>query len=266
MRRIRSLAYRTDLIFPAYDGEVLERGDHLVVKTPKNPGYYWGNYLLFFDPPEPGDFTRWRGLFEDEIGRPPEIKHQVFGWDDPSGSEGAAGLFLEAGFRLVRNEVLAAESLRRPRPPVGDMELRPLGTGADWEQAVENQVACREPEFAEAEYREFRQRDMERYRSMSESGLGQWYGAFVEGQLVADLGIFYSGTVGRYQVVETHPNYRRRGIGGALLFEAGRLSIEDRNLDKLLIVAEEGAAAARLYGTLGFRKVETQLGLEKWPQ
>jgi hypothetical protein len=44
--RIRSLGYRTDLIFARAHGQVANRGDHLVIRTPSNPGFYWGNFLL----------------------------------------------------------------------------------------------------------------------------------------------------------------------------------------------------------------------------
>jgi hypothetical protein len=44
---VKSLGYRTDLIFPTFDGEIIDRGDYLVIRTPKNPTFYWGNFLLF---------------------------------------------------------------------------------------------------------------------------------------------------------------------------------------------------------------------------
>lgn len=56
--QVRSLGYRTDLIFPAFDGQITDRGDYLVVRTPSNPTFYWGNFLLFDRPPGDGDFER----------------------------------------------------------------------------------------------------------------------------------------------------------------------------------------------------------------
>ena len=50
---IRSLGWRTDLIFPRFDGVVTDRGDYLVVRTPSNPGFYWGNFLLLDAPAGP---------------------------------------------------------------------------------------------------------------------------------------------------------------------------------------------------------------------
>ena len=44
---VRSLGYRTDLMISAINGEVTDRGDYLVIRTPSNPTYYWGNFLLY---------------------------------------------------------------------------------------------------------------------------------------------------------------------------------------------------------------------------
>ena len=43
----RSLGWRTDLIFARFDGKVAPRSDHLVIRTPPNPTFWWGNSLLF---------------------------------------------------------------------------------------------------------------------------------------------------------------------------------------------------------------------------
>jgi hypothetical protein len=57
--KITSLARQTDLIFHEYDGEVLDRGNYVAIRTPKNPGYHWGNYLIFSLPPNREAVTQW---------------------------------------------------------------------------------------------------------------------------------------------------------------------------------------------------------------
>lgn len=261
---VSSLGYRTDLIFPAFGGEIVDRGHYLVIRSPANPTYYWGNYLLFSNPPQEGDYRRWRDLFAREIGGLPEIEHQAFGWDSPEGDEGVVQPFLQAGFRLIRSVVMTSDGLCSPVHPSHFVNIRPLKSDADWEQAIENQVMCREPDFDESGFRLFRRRQMDRYRQMAESGLGDWFGAFVGKRLLADLGIFKDGEIGRFQSVQTHPDFRRRGIAGTLVFEAGRQAMTEHHLKTLVIVAEESSNAAQLYESLGFRPVEKQLGLEWW--
>ncbi len=263
---IKSLGYRTDLIFHAFDGEIIDRGDYLVLRTPTNPTFYWGNFLLFSQPPREGDFREWRYIFAQEIGAPPEVEHQVFGWDSPEGELGVVQPFLQAGFRPVRYVVLTSSEPCRPARPADLVSIRALKTAAEWEQAIDNQVVCREPEFEEGGYRVFRERQMDRYRKMVASGLGDWFGAFVGQRLVADLGLFHDESLGRFQSVQTHPDFRRHGIAGTLIFEASRQARAAYDLHTLVIVAEQVSSPARLYESLGFEPTEKQVGLEWWPQ
>lgn len=158
--RVRSLGYRTDLKFPAFEGQIVDRSEYMVIRTPANPGYYWGNYLLFENPPAGGDFQRWRDLFIREIGGPPQFEHQAFGWDSPEGEEGLIQPFLEAGFRLNRNSGMISQRLRAPQSAAQGVDIRPLRTDSDWELAVRDQIQCRELDFDEMEYGEFRRRSM----------------------------------------------------------------------------------------------------------
>jgi len=264
--KIQSLGYRTDLIFRSFDGQIIDRGDYLVIRTPTNPAFHWGNFLLFSHPPREGDIDVWRDLFAKEIGIPPSTEHQVFGWDSPDGKEGVVQPFIEAGFYLDCSVVLTSSEPRIPTRSSSLVNIRTLETEADWEQAVENQVGCREPEFDESEYREFQKKQMARYRTMTTSGHGDWYGAFIEQKLVADLGLYHHEGVGRFQSVETNPDFRRRGIAGKMIVEASRQAREKYNLHTLVIVADQDSDPARLYTSLGFELTEKQVGLEWSPQ
>ncbi len=62
MRDRSSLGYRTDLFVRAFDGVVEDRGRHIVVRTPSNPGFWWGNFLLYpLDRPGSGRRLHVRG-------------------------------------------------------------------------------------------------------------------------------------------------------------------------------------------------------------
>jgi len=261
---LRSLAYRTDLIFPAFDGIILDRGDYLVVRTPSNPTFYWGNFLLFRSPPRTGDERRWPKVFADEIGSPPAVRHQTFGWDSPQGDLGAAAAFVSQGFRLSASSVLTASAVHPPPRLVDSIDVRRLGTEDEWHQALENQIRCRDPEHDEPGYRTFKEAEMARYRRMAEAGLGGWFGAFVGGRLVADLGLYRSGEVGRYQTVETHPEHRCRGYAGTLVYQSARQGFIDMGLRTLVIVADADSSAELLYHSIGFVPTERQVGLERW--
>jgi GNAT superfamily N-acetyltransferase len=146
-----------------------------------------------------------------------------------------------------------------------EMTIRPLESRSDWEKAVENQVLCREPQFSARSYRRFRRAQMARYKAMAAKGLGAWYGAFRGDDLVADLGIIANAGLGRYQSVQTHPEFRRKGIGGELVYSAGVHAQTRFGIQTLVIVAEADSPAEGLYRSIGFHFREHQLGLERFP-
>lgn len=261
---LRSLAWRTDLIFPAFDGVLLERRDYLVVRTPSNPTFYWGNFLLFRRPPSPGDVERWPRLFAEEIGAPPRVRHQTFGWDSPEGEAGATEAFVAHGFRLLHSSVLTASSVAPSPHLTEEIVVRPLDSDGDWHQATENQIRCREDGHAEAGYRFFKEAEMARYRRMAQAGRGAWFGAFLGTVLVADLGIFHTGDLGRFQSVETHPAHRRRGYAGTLVYRAARHALAHMGVGTLVLVADAGSPAERLYRSVGFLPSEQEVALERW--
>jgi GNAT superfamily N-acetyltransferase len=260
---VRSLGYRTDLIFPTFDGVIIDRGDYLIIRTPSNPSFYWGNFLLFDHPPQEGDHMNWPELFVKEIGTPPQVEHQAFGWDTTTNEMGTIQPFLKSGFLLEHSAVLTAQRDNLISKFSPDVTLHRLQSEEDWNQSIENQVICREPMFSESGYRIFRQRQVKRYRDMVSHGLGAWFGAFSGSQLVADLGIFCDRELGRYQSVQTHPDFRRQGIAGALVYKAALYALDHFNLETLVIVAETDSPAERLYRSIGFQLTEHQLGLWK---
>lgn len=263
---VQSLGYRTDLIFPAFDGEIIDRGNYLVIVTPTNPTFYWGNFLLFSSPPGPGDLNHWKSIFADEIGARLNAEHLAFAWDTVTGELGQVKPFLDNGFNLIQSVVLTTDQVNPPPKYNHEIVVRPITLAGEWEQAFQNQVACRSPEFSLAGYQVFKKQQMGRYRQMTRAGLGVWLGAFLEEQLVADLGVFVTGRIGRFQQVGTHPDFRRRGICGTLVYQASRYALEYLAVKTLVMVADENYHAAKIYESIGFRPTERQVSLEWWAE
>jgi hypothetical protein len=77
--QVTSLGFRTDVALRVGEGaEVADRGDYLVVRTPDNPDYWWGNFLLLAAWPEPGTGDRWLARFAAEF---PLAQHIALGVD-----------------------------------------------------------------------------------------------------------------------------------------------------------------------------------------
>lgn len=257
---LHSLGYRTDMIFARFHGKVKDLGDAVCIAHPESPGFYFGNLLVFRDPPQAQDRPRWEALFAEHVGTLPRTRHRLFGWDMPATREADVQDFLRVGYRLEESLVMSAPHLNAPPRLNAQAEYRPLrDTDKEWAQAVENQVAGREEDHDEARYREFKTSQFRGYRAMSRAGLGFWYGAFVEGRLVADLGVFSDGMrLLRFQSVATHPDFRRQGLCGSLTFFAGEHARTHFGAQELVIVADDHAEAKRVYASVGFEETERQ--------
>lgn len=256
--QITSMAFRTDMIFWRRDGVVADRGDYYLVSTPSNPTYFGGNLLLFERPPAEGDAPRWLAWFEREFGHTPEVRHKMFIWDvresDPAP---ALGGFIEAGFEPPELRITLLTEGVHPPPKVNrEIEVRTIETVEEWDVIVEAQVAARDARFEEELFRGYQTRRINSLRRLIEAGVGKWYGAFLGGKLVADMGIFRDGDVARFQSVQTMPEYRRRGICGTLVYEVSRRAFAEWGVKTLVMVADEGYHAAKIYESVGFEPKE----------
>jgi GNAT superfamily N-acetyltransferase len=259
--KLRSLGFQTDLIFVRFDGKVTDRDDYLVAETPENPTYYWGNFIIFKRAPQLGDFARWREIFDREFAHAPRVRHMAVAWDDPEGELGYLQPFMDSGFELEAGVVLTASQLKPPPQAKIEVEIRPISTDQEWKDAIACQVATRNPDQTIPEYTDFVQARLGRMRRMVAAGRGQWFGAFFKGKLVADLGIFKEGTLARYQSVGTLPDFQRQGIAGTLVAQAGQFAFEKMGVERLIIVADQGHHAEKLYRSIGFSETEKMVGI-----
>src|SRR5436190_1618861 len=92
-------------------------------------------------------------------------------------------------------------------------------------------------------------------------GRGMWLGGFLGDELVAGLGIFHDGEIGRYQQVCTHPKFIRRGICSRLVYQSALYAFDKMNLKELVMCAYEEYHAARIYESVGFKPVQQEFGL-----
>lgn len=258
-----SLVYGTAQIFHRADGEVVDRGDYLCIRTPENPTFYWGNYLLFSAPPKAGDLAHWEAQFQADIeAKHPQSCHRAFGWLGPKGE---TAQFIDAGYALSEAVALACQQPQLPPHANRLVEVRPIASEADWADAIALQVLCRDALHTEADYYLFKLAQFASYRRMVEAGIGYRYGAWLEGRLVAELGIFHGeGGIARYQNVCTHPAWRRQGIAGRLVYQAGKHALATFDARKLVIVAEE-EGPQRLYRSIGFVPEDMAYGVDKAP-
>lgn len=252
---LKSPGLKTDIEIARLENILKERDEYLVVETPDNPGYYWGNFLIFPSPPTEIDQKRWESLFSKEFEHQPKVKHQAFTWDAPKRGSNFSGFEQEEASELTLTKAV--------KPPHFNekIEVLPIKTDAHWEAALYNQMSTRQESFAYEPYFRFKKAQMDRYRRMSEAGHGNWYGAFIEGQLVGDCGFYVFGKIGRFQSVGTHPDHRRKGVCATLIYEC---LCQNPQAKTSVIVAELGTAD-RVYRSVGFQGNQSIFQLTRRP-
>ena len=257
--KVRSLGYRTDLAILALEGsQITDRGDHLVIRTPDNPDYWWGNFLLL-QGLKPGSGGDWMARFAAEF---PDARHIALGLDETDAGVIDPGEL--AGMTMEQNAVMTATSVHAPPRPNSEAVLRTLEGDADWRQSLELAAAVHAGEpGGDAGFLTAR---VAAKRALTEAGHGAWFGAFLDGTLVSQLGLIITGKSGlaRYQSVETHPAGRRRGLAGTLVWHAAATAPAD-DTSTLVMVADPGDFAIRVYRSVGFTVTETQLGFIRQP-
>lgn len=262
MRPIVSLNHQTDLMMAGFRSQILDRGDYLLVRTPQSPGFHWGNYLLWERAPVAGDLERWRALFRQEFPDAGLVRHEAFTWD--TFEPGGVAEFLGAGFQLHATVALSTQRVEMPPRTNLAVSVRPVVHEAEFEAAIEGQLETRDPAFDRDRYFDFCQRQMALYREMIAAGRGLWWGAFAGEELVGSLGVFHSQGLARYQVVTTHRQHQRQGICARLVYEAGRHALEHFGVHTLVMAAEAGSDAARIYQSAGFCARETSYALSRF--
>jgi len=235
------LGWHTDIaVRRAGDSLVEVRRDHLLVRTPGNPEFHWGNFVLVTDATAVDDADRWVTTFEQEF---PGAPHRAIGLVvEPHDDEAwhAHGLAVE------HEDVLSTHARPEPAPLADGYEVRQLSSADDWAQSTVLEI----DEFPDDE--DFQRRAVRTRADMSDRGVAGWFGAFRAGRLAAQLGIVDCGDgIARYQAVLTGKEHRQRGLASHLIGTAAQWAAE-RGAHTWVIVADADSPASRLYQSRGF--------------
>lgn len=240
---VDSLAFRTDLALAALAGsEVEDRGDHVVVRTPATEEV-------------PGWLDRFAATF-------PASRHLAFGVDGADGSVEDLAPLRRAGLSTEAMTVMTATEVHEPPRPNRAATYRPLVSDDDWSQQLELGLAGEDEHHS----RGFVAAKTAAERSLTGRGTGEWWGAFVDVRLAASMGLIaVSPGLARFQQVKTHPDARGRGLAGTLVHEVSRFGFEELGATTLVMVADPGYLAIRIYRSVGFADTEAQLMAQRKP-
>lgn len=268
--------WRTDFTMHGVAAWVGERDDCLVVRTPGNPTFYWGNCLLLAEPPRDDALAHWLARFEAEIAAlQPESRHVALGVNTPYAGEQLPA-WQAAGFELHVNAVMRLLPGGLHAPPAAKLPavtVRPIvwqGPGAEIEAIVELECADTHG-FEPVAYRAYRRRLFEHYAVLHQRGQCEWFGVWVgepgQAVLAADCGLLRDrpgpGATGRFQRVATHPAWRRRGLCSALVHHVSRHALQAWQVAEVIMVADPDDVAIGIYRRLGFAEFEREWCLER---
>jgi ribosomal protein S18 acetylase RimI-like enzyme len=250
-----SIAFATDVVARVAEGGTVERADGFrVIRTPANPAFRWGNFLLADAGADLTDPERWASRHRRAF---PDLDFVTVGVDaaEPCIQETA---WRAAGFEVERSVVLRAPAVDVRRR---DEEAAEPAGNTDWAGVLAVWLAegSDEPDFAA-----FERIRITAERAAVEAGRAAWLGIRDEARIVSTLGVLPAGGgVARYQNVGTLAPYRRRGLAGRLVRAGADLAASRWGCTELVIVADADGPAIDLYRRLGFRDAETQLQLTR---
>jgi ribosomal protein S18 acetylase RimI-like enzyme len=258
---VSSLAFRTDLAILGLAGaEIEDHGSRLVVRSPANPAYYWGNFYLLDRPPAAGEVDGLVAAYDADF---PDSVHRAFGVDGTADQSAALAALVAAGPDLDAGTVMTATSVGPPPRPDDQAVYRRLESDDDWAQRVEVSAAVnsdRDP----VRYLDFATTKAAHDRVVCEAGHGAWWGAFLDGRLASVMGLVdCGGGLARFQSVETRPDLRGRGLAGTLVHRVATYGFDEIGARTLVMVADPDYLAIRIYRSVGFDDTEVQTQLQQ---
>jgi GNAT superfamily N-acetyltransferase len=196
----------------------------------------------------------------------PDAEHRAIGFDGADRPIGELDWFVAHGFEAEAQTVMTATKVHEPAHPNTDAIYRRLQSEVDWVQSIELGVRCNERQLEPEAYRRFLSAQAAIRRRLDQSETGGWFGAFLHGQLVSQMGLISAGSgLARFQSVETDPDHRRRGLAGSLVHFVSVFGFDELRARSLVMVADPNYFAIDLYRAVGFAETEVQLQVERPP-
>nr|WKF61802.1 hypothetical protein HUO10_006334 [Paraburkholderia busanensis] len=245
-----NLGLATDLLLHAETGSVTSHERYIVVRTPQAPDYFFGNLLVLHDRPHINQLARIEDDFARLVGTPPAIAHRTFTWPETAVDAVNLDAFVARGYDATICRVLAATP-EQVQPAVSrtHIDIRPFRSQRDWDDWAAMQLANM-PDPADPVSQRYIAYQQRAHRSLIGRGFGEWWSAFVDGEQVGSLGLFFFDRIGRFQSVVTGERHRSQGICRTLVSEVIRQTAG--SADRLVMVADENYHAGRIYEGLGF--------------
>lgn len=239
---------------------------HLVLQTAWRQDLREGNALHVGEVVDDGQVDRWVRAFAERLGHLPSIEHVTVRWETDATFTGAgdyaarmSASAAERGLELERLTVLELAGQPRPMVPLTDgVEVVSASRDEHWWGVRALRISAA---GGDADLHTWR---TDQLRELAKHGRGGAWLAYRFGIPVTTAGVWRDGAgVAVVDDVITHAVHRRLGIASHLVAVASGAHREAFPDDRLLLLAEHGSDAERLYGRLGFAPIGTVWGLTR---
>ncbi len=259
------LGTESSLNFHQVDGEVFERTHYRFVKTKNRPHFFWGNYMIFNEPPSVDGFQNWIDHYNLEFNS----QEQGFITITWSCSDlGNPQKFLDFGFEIETQEVLRLKNITKPDKLNKHVEVRVIESDFDWNQVKKTQWIKNWPLKQDQEH--FLENKIHTYKRLQDQGFGYRYGAFLGEKLVGDLGIYIKNRIARFNNVFTHCDFYNQGICRSLVYGSLKDILAKNLADEFIMQATESEYAKNIYKKIGFEVCEQSHDMtwmsDKWKE
>lgn len=245
--KIITAGWETDLAILRHSGSSIEEFEnHIVVRSPHNPDYHWGNFILVSNSSLVGDGERWMKTFSDAF---PEATWVAIGLPEfPSSADTWASFDVDLE-RMAVLKALVPPSI----PEISSHYTARILEGDDWNLLLAREISENKNSGEEdpKAFERYISNAIKGYEELCRKGLAAWFGAFHDSELVSDLGIVICGETARYQSVQTDEKHRRNGLASHLLGLAANWAGQN-GCTSWVIVTESTNDAGRVYRKAGF--------------
>lgn len=258
----------TDARFCAPASQVYEAGAGLAHVTPARPDYVFGNYVVGRTPPHADDFDASviAQVWQQHLGGRPGVQHRILQWEVPLQAADAALRAAQRHFGVDREAIdthLVLVADRRSLQRQGSAgALTRVTTRAAFRSVEQMALADLQLDDASTTTTDFLDWQYEQFWTAIAAGRCTWWQVENnEGEPRAQCGIALDEGVGRYRDVLTHPAHRQQGWGRALITQTATHLLDGGMCGQLVLIAEAGSVAERLYRSVGFAPVSMQLAV-----
>ncbi|MEZ6196568.1 MAG: GNAT family N-acetyltransferase [Planctomycetota bacterium] len=248
---VRDPHLASELIVPLRLGRSTAVPEGRAVTIPDQPeAFFWNPLVLDPAVPLPGE-DRLSRLAARELAVWGRTGARVLVRDGPEDAARDArdrADLLARGYR--EDPILVLEREGPPPEATAAAEIRPLVDDDHLDAAIARRRAAN-TRWPAAAYARVVGRRLAAWRSVAAAGEATWWGAFADGELVADLGLARSADILRFAMIFVAPEHRRRGLARALITRAARAAAGG-GAHRFVIGAAPDHEALALYTGLGF--------------